>query len=294
MATDIRLQISFLQHPKTVKLRKRLGDGAVLSMISLWFFAAQNRPDGFLLGMDDEDIEIASNWNGDNGLFVKTLVNLRWLERKDGVCQIHDWQENNPYVAETGQRSEYARKAANTRWEREKQRKESMQEQCESNADAMRTHEKSMQEQCNGNAPDPIPIPLPIPIIKPPPLPPVVKIAQDPLHDQKTEGDKIIRMAMSEIRNLHVKYLGTIPHNQPIASTLLNLCQNYPRDRLIIAFQAVASAKKPNLNWIRSYLDNHDNWNSEANRGKKETAEEIMTANREAIYDACRQMGVDV
>ena len=57
MNTDIRLSIGFWQHPKTRKTAKRLGLEGVRSLQILWLWAAINRPDGILSGMDWEDRE---------------------------------------------------------------------------------------------------------------------------------------------------------------------------------------------------------------------------------------------
>ena len=57
MNSDIRLSIGFLDHPKTVKLQRQLGDAGILSLLRLWLWTAQNRPSGILIGMDDDDID---------------------------------------------------------------------------------------------------------------------------------------------------------------------------------------------------------------------------------------------
>ena len=69
MNSDIRLSIGFLDHPKTVKLQRQLGEAGVLSLLRLWLWAAQNRPSGILIGMDEDDIEIAARWEeGERGV----------------------------------------------------------------------------------------------------------------------------------------------------------------------------------------------------------------------------------
>ena len=74
--SDIRLSVDFFQHPKTIKLERRLGIEGVKALLSLWMWDAQNRPDGVLSGMDPEDIEIAAGWTrSDQDLdLVSTLV----------------------------------------------------------------------------------------------------------------------------------------------------------------------------------------------------------------------------
>lgn len=105
---DIRIDTGFLTHHKTVKLQKRLGAEAVLCLIRLWCWCADNRPTGELCGMDAEDIEIVSSWTGDDGVFVDTLRSLGWLD-EDGL---HGWRERQPWASGAPSRSDKARLSA--------------------------------------------------------------------------------------------------------------------------------------------------------------------------------------
>ena len=93
MNSDIRLAIGFWDHPKIVKLERRTGLEGVKSLLLLWQWVAQYRPNGYLLGTDWEDIEIASRWHGEGGKFASVLEDLRLidpLEEGKGY-RIHDW-----------------------------------------------------------------------------------------------------------------------------------------------------------------------------------------------------------
>ena len=94
-ATDIRLSVGLPTHPKTKKLRKLLGNEAAWALVCLFVFAAQNKPDGDLSGMDVEDIEIAVDWEGEDGAFVAALVKVGFLNGEEGSYKIHDWAEHN-------------------------------------------------------------------------------------------------------------------------------------------------------------------------------------------------------
>lgn len=119
-AQDIRLSVGFPHHPKTIKLERRLGFQGIRSLLSLWTWAAQNRPEGNLGGandrsttvqrpLDEEDIEIVAQWPGEPGMFVATLVTLGWLDQTDhGYC-LHEWQQHNPWVAAATNRGDKAR-----------------------------------------------------------------------------------------------------------------------------------------------------------------------------------------
>ena len=119
-AQDIRLSVGFPHHPKTIKLERRLGFQGIRSLLSLWTWAAQNRPEGNLGGandrsttvqrpLDEEDIEIVAQWPGEPGVFVATLVALGWLDQTaHGYC-LHEWQQHNPWVAAATNRGDKAR-----------------------------------------------------------------------------------------------------------------------------------------------------------------------------------------
>lgn len=161
---DFRLSTGYFEHPKTIKLERRLGDSGVLSHIRLLRFCASNptRWDGNLLGMSAEDIAIAAGWKGDEEDFVKALLECRLLDKIPEGLVIHDWADHNTYVADGIERSEKAKKAANKRWA--KHRAEA------SKADApLVDHTKDAQalqndaEAKSSNAPYPEPYPVPEP-----------------------------------------------------------------------------------------------------------------------------------
>ncbi len=111
MNTDIRIQVTFFSHPKIIKLEHRLGKESPLRLIQLWTWVAQNKPDGNLVGMLDEDIEIAA---GANSGFVKNLLDLKLLDGPKGKRVIHDWIEHNPWAADAPLRSARAKLSALT------------------------------------------------------------------------------------------------------------------------------------------------------------------------------------
>jgi hypothetical protein len=116
MADDARISTALPQHPKTVKLQRRLGTPGCWSLICLFLWVADNRPEGDLQGMTAEDIEIAANWAGATGSFVSTLAEVRFLDGQEGAYNIHDWAEHNPWAATRPERTRSAKKAAAARW----------------------------------------------------------------------------------------------------------------------------------------------------------------------------------
>jgi len=147
MASDARFSTALPSHPKTRKLRKRLGTAGCWSLVCLFLWVANNRWDGSLKGLSDEDIELASEWEGDLGVFVRALCEVGFLEGNNENYRIHDWAEHNPWAASRGQRVESAKHAAAFRWGNYGNA-DSMPDACGSDADSMRDNEKR-------NAPNP-------------------------------------------------------------------------------------------------------------------------------------------
>ncbi len=109
MATDARIAVGLPQHPKTKKLIKRLGQAAAWNLVCLILWTASNRSDGNLSGMSAEDIELAADWQGADGEFVKALADVRFLDEEAGEFVMHDWHEHNPWAAGADLRSAKAR-----------------------------------------------------------------------------------------------------------------------------------------------------------------------------------------
>lgn len=171
MNSDFRVSVDFFTHHKARKLRKRLGAPALVSLLQLWAYAAKVRTDGNLSGMSAEDMELAAEWDGKDGEFTQALLEIGFLDQMEGGLVLHDWAENNPWVAEEKARRERAQKGAQARWSKGNvhapqppSNAPAMPEQCPSNAQALTKHPSS-------NAPSPMPIPKPEEI-KTPPYPP--------------------------------------------------------------------------------------------------------------------------
>ncbi len=178
MNRDFRVSVEFLDHPKTIKLERRLGPPGFKGLLWLWSWASRNRPDGDFSGMDIEDIELAAKWTGEENKFFETLVKLKWLDvKEDGGYVLHDWEEHNPWVAESDSRSEKSRlsrlaqvnKAAHTECQRlgitglsqiEYQRWKNF-----TTASASDAHGKGQRIASAPPAPVPDPVPDPTPVV---------------------------------------------------------------------------------------------------------------------------------
>ena len=138
MADDARISTALPRHPKTVKLQRRLGVSGCWHLVCLFLWVAENRYDGDLKDMTDEDIEIAAGWTGDIGAFTRTLIEVGFIEGDERSRSIHDWAEHNPWAAQRGKRIEAAKIAAGIRWGC-KQDANGMRGECEAHESAMLT-----------------------------------------------------------------------------------------------------------------------------------------------------------
>ena len=116
MARDIRLSLSFRESRKKKKLQNRLGPEGVLAIIELWIGVASSKPSGVLTGWDEDDIALEGNYLGNSREFVQCLLELKLLDNDNGVFKIHNWVKNQPWVADSENRSEMARRKVLFRW----------------------------------------------------------------------------------------------------------------------------------------------------------------------------------
>ena len=88
-------------------------------------------------------------------MFVRTLVDLRFLDEEGGCYQVHDWEEHQSYASKSEERSSKARKAAQARWSNAQLEDDdapssgqAMPDETPGNAPNMLTDATSMHEQC--------------------------------------------------------------------------------------------------------------------------------------------------
>lgn len=160
---DARISTSLPSHPKTKKLARRLGPAGPLACIYLFLWVAANRSDGDLSGLTDEDLELAVDWQGEEGQFVSVMSEVGFLDGEQGGRRVHDWAVHNPWAAGANDRSEASRWAALCkRYGREGAAKRmpdyASRMRPAHDPDAIRTH-----PHCDPDAPSPLPSPLPNP-----------------------------------------------------------------------------------------------------------------------------------
>lgn len=167
---DARIQTSLPTHPKTKKLIRRLGAGGAWHLIRLFLWAAENRSDGDLSGLTDEDLELAVDYDGEEGLFVQTLASVGFLDGEERARIIHDWAEHNPWAAGAESRSEKSRWAALCKRHGRDHAAIVMPEYAARLQKHSSEHANQLPESASGtplaesgSAPSPLPLPSPLP-----------------------------------------------------------------------------------------------------------------------------------
>lgn len=158
---DARISTSLPSHPKTKKLARRLGPSGPLGCIYLFLWVAANRSDGDLSGLTDEDLELAVDWQGDEGQFIACMSEVGFLDGEEGSRSVHDWAVHNPWAAGANDRSEASRWAALCkRYGRDGAAKR-MPNYASGVRPACDPGAPRTNPQCDPDAPLPSPIPLP-------------------------------------------------------------------------------------------------------------------------------------
>lgn len=114
--TDLRLNVDFPDHPKTLALESALGSAGPWALVRLFGWCARFRETGDLRAFLDEEIEAFARWTGEKGRLISELIRLGWLEGSAFARRIHDWTAHQGWVAGADARARAARKAAWARW----------------------------------------------------------------------------------------------------------------------------------------------------------------------------------
>ena len=222
MNNDIRISCSFPEHYKTKKLIAIAGNAAPFSLISLWVYAARNKPDGFLDNMDNFDIEIAANWNGQSNLFFDALVKCKFLEVADEGYYLHDWQVHQPYASSAEERSDKARFAILARHNRDMHTKLKEQGVNGLSVAEYKKYTKRIRPENDSNTktyknltPSPLPSPLPYPVPLPAPEPlPSPKDNNTPAFFDKKASDDLPFIDDGEKKEYIINYIDDICGNK--------------------------------------------------------------------------------
>jgi len=119
---DIRIAITFPNHPKTIKLRRKIGHKGVDCLLKLWCFCGEYRPKGDMSNMSDEDVAIAAGWDEDPKVFIAALLEVGYIRARHATADnnaryyLHGWKDHNPWAYYSDERSSRARESASHKW----------------------------------------------------------------------------------------------------------------------------------------------------------------------------------
>lgn len=91
----MRVEPELPDHPKYLRLKRRVGDFAMEALVRLWGHCQQNQRGGCWRGVDAEYVELIAKWDGEPVLLFRSLLETGWIEQKDDTILIHDWDEMN-------------------------------------------------------------------------------------------------------------------------------------------------------------------------------------------------------
>ena len=165
---DMRIALDFVDHRKITRLMRKAGDRSFYCLMKLYSTAGKMYTNGLLKDCDSEDIEDFCSWNGEEGLFIKTLIDTKLLDEVDGFYAIHDWEENQPWIFHAKARSNQAKKAVAVRWEKRLKDDIDTVSNTECNTECNTDYSTNTLES---NTPIPIPNPIPNPNPSPTPDP---------------------------------------------------------------------------------------------------------------------------
>jgi hypothetical protein len=168
MTKDIRIKTNVLENHKILRLIYEFGDKGFISLLRLWFYAAEHRPKGILTGMEVGDIFAAMGFKkndipGDSAIdapsaaksTLEALLKIGLLEfdEKKSAYKIHDWKENQPYAYNSDKRVIRAKKGAKAL--REKRLRGNATSTAKSK---LRAQRKASIKRAKSTAPSPAPL----------------------------------------------------------------------------------------------------------------------------------------
>lgn len=111
----IRVESSFYTHRKTLRLKALIGSDAFWVPPRLWAYAAGHQPDGCFKDYTPEEIAMLICYVGDAKALLEALLKAGFMDKQP--LRVHDWHQYNGILDFFSKR---AKKAADARWEKER------------------------------------------------------------------------------------------------------------------------------------------------------------------------------
>ena len=110
----LNLDVDYFKHPRTLRLRAKLGPGAELLPLELWCHCARYQPEtGRLEGYTLSEVESACGWSGERGKAARALLDTGFLAQDGDAFTVTGWLEEQGHIAAFKKRG---RAAALKRW----------------------------------------------------------------------------------------------------------------------------------------------------------------------------------
>jgi hypothetical protein len=91
----MRVEPELMDHPKLLRLKKRVGDFALEGVLRLWGHCQNSQRGGVWRDADPEYVEIVARWPGETGVFYRAAVEAKFIEESPKGVLIHDWDRFN-------------------------------------------------------------------------------------------------------------------------------------------------------------------------------------------------------
>ena len=113
----INLDQNYFQHPKTVRLRNKLGSNADVIPIRIWCHCSiYHEKDGILTNYDESELKKLFSYRIGVQSVLIALIDCGFLEKiGDNIYKVHDWEEIQGHLIAYSIRG---KKAAKARWDK--------------------------------------------------------------------------------------------------------------------------------------------------------------------------------
>src|SRR6185369_14826375 len=107
------LDVSYHEHPKTIRLMALLGPLADALPVRLWAYCAKVHPkDGAMIGYKASEVEAAIRWRGKPGKAVRAMLSTGFIQRVDNGYACHDWHDHEGHLEAFSRRAKAGAKAS--------------------------------------------------------------------------------------------------------------------------------------------------------------------------------------
>lgn len=84
-----------LDHPKFLRLQRRIGDRALHVLFRLWAHCQSEQRGERWRATDAEYLAAVARWEGESGKLLEDLCACGFVEEREGALVIHDWNDHN-------------------------------------------------------------------------------------------------------------------------------------------------------------------------------------------------------